>query len=410
MPKRKLWSWKVGPHGATVTVKERKYGGPVYLFAYDPSLNGRRKRSLGFAVRDANSKLISEAIDRAKREASDLSTSLIKGDALAGRITVAELFRLFRREVVAGLRGKHKAETGRALDLWQLFLGPRFLVERFGMREWNAMSRQLSSGEIDARGNRVSDPRKRRPVGPRAVQKALKVLRQACRFGAHYRRRDGSFLLDADPSRGLELPSEANPTRIVADDELYEQLLSKADQVKMDGARSYLPELLILAAHTGRRIGAIVQLRWSDWYPDEATYGALRWRADADKLGKEWKAPVAPEVREAVERLRRELPGLGDAYMFPAPRSGGHIRVDVAGRWLHRAEELAEIGHVKGFGWHSFRRMWASKRKHLSVKDVAAAGGWTDTATLERCYQHADPQTLEEVVLAGRTLRMRREG
>ncbi|MEJ2340316.1 MAG: hypothetical protein P8Y15_15695 [Gemmatimonadales bacterium] len=59
---------------------------------------------------------------------------------------------------------------------------------------------------------------------------------------------------------------------------------------------------------------------------------------------------------------------------------------------------------------YSFRRMWASKRKHLSVKDVAAAGGWTDTATLERCYQHADPHTLEEVVLSGRTLRMQREG
>jgi integrase len=282
-------------------------------------------------------------------------------------------------------------------------------LEVFAGDEFDCL-RQLSSGEIDARANRVSDPRKRRPVGPRAVQKALKVLRQACRFGAHYRRRDGSFLLDADPTRGLELPSEANPTRVVADDELYEQLLSKADQVKMDGARSHLPELLILAADTGRRIGAIVQLRWSDWYPDEATYGALRWRADADKLGKEWKAPVAPDVREAIERLRRERPGLGDAFMFPAPRSGGHIRVDVAGRWLRKAEELAEIEHVKGFGWHSFRRMWASKRKHLSVKDVAAAGGWTDTATLERCYQHADPHTLEEVVLAGRTLRMRREG
>ncbi len=63
---------------------------------------------------------------------------------------------------------------------------------------------------------------------------------------------------------------------------------------------------------------------------------------------------------------------------------------------------MAEIEHVKGFGWHSFRRMWASKRKHLSVKDVAAAGGWTDTATLERCYQHADPHTLEEVVLVRR--------
>ena len=156
--------------------------------------------------------------------------------------------------------------------------------------------------------------------------------------------------------------------------------------------------------YTGRRIGAIVQLRYSDWFPDEATYGVLRWRADSDKLGKEWKAPVAPEVRDAIVSLRRERPGVGDAYMFPA--SNGHVRVDVTRKWLRKAEKLAEIEHEKGFGWHSFRRMWASKRKHLSLTDVAAAGGWKDTQTLQRCYQHADPDTLEAVVLEGRRLRM----
>ena len=47
MARRKLWKWKVGPHGATVTAKERTFGGSVYLFAYDRELNGLRKRSLG---------------------------------------------------------------------------------------------------------------------------------------------------------------------------------------------------------------------------------------------------------------------------------------------------------------------------------------------------------------------------
>ena len=78
-------------------------------------------------------------------------------------------------------------------------------------------------------------------------------------------------------------------------------------------------------------------------------------------------------------------------------------------KWLKKAEKLAGIEHVEGFGWHSFRRMWATKRKHLSLKDVAAAGGWKDTQTLQRCYQHADPETLEAVVLEGRRLRMTRD-
>ncbi len=62
---------------------------------------------------------------------------------------------------------------------------------------------------------------------------------------------------------------------------------------------------------------------------------------------------------------------------------------------------LVDHHSKKGFGFHSFRRMWATKRKHLSRKDVAAAGGWSDTQTLEKCYQHPDPDTIEEVVLPG---------
>ncbi len=410
MPKRKLWSWKVGPHGATVTVKERKYGGPVYLYAYDPSLNGRRKRSLGFAVRDVTGKLIPGRVEQARQQASDLCNSLLKGDTLPKQVTVAELFRLFRAEVVSLQSETHAKDTRRALELWERFLGPRFIVFRFGIHEWNVMIRQLGRGEIDCRGRAVP-ANTRKPVGKRAVQKALQVFRHACRYAASKRRPDGGFVLEGDPTRGLPLPSEANPRRVLSDDETYERLLQVADQVqtgRWSPARSYLREILILAANTGRRVSAILEIRWSDWLPEEGTYGTLRWRADADKLDAEWKAPVTPEVCNAIESLRREHPGVGNAYLFPAPKGGGRVRRDVARRWLLKAERLAGIQHEKGFGFHSFRRMWATKRKHLSRKDVAAAGGWKDTQTLEKCYQHPDPDTLQEVVLAGRDLRLKR--
>ena len=42
----------------------------------------------------------------------------------------------------------------------------------------------------------------------------------------------------------------------------------------------------------------------------------------------------------------------------------------------------------------------------MPLKDVAEAGGWKDTATLLKCYQHADPDTLDAVVNAGQRLRM----
>lgn len=426
------WKISVGPHGATVMARERKQGGNVYLYAYDPKLGDRRKRSLGFPVRDAEGKLVEANVEKAKRKAVELSNRLLRGETPGERLTVQKLFKLFRREVTPDHSESHRKDTERALEAWERYLGSRYLVSRFGPKEWNGFRRDRASGKIDARGRRVSshaecpecaqeddgcprcdgsgsvDPRS--PVGPRTVAKQMKTFRHACRFATTYRTTDGSFLLDVDPTRGLEIPKEKDPKRPVCDDDRYEALLEVADAVRMergeDPARSYLRELLVLAAETGARIGAIVRLRWSDWLPDEATYGALRWRAEGDKSGRSRVVPVTPEVRSVLERHRQRRPGVGEAWMFPAPRSDGHVRVDVTRNWLRRAETKAELDHPDRFGWHAFRRMWATKRKHLSLKDVALAGGWADTQTLERCYQHADPETLEEVVLERRRLRM----
>ena len=42
-----------------------------------------------------------------------------------------------------------------------------------------------------------------------------------------------------------------------------------------------------LAWDTGRRIGAILALRWSDRQPDQGKYGMLRWRVEEDKVRRE---------------------------------------------------------------------------------------------------------------------------
>ena len=41
---------------------------------------------------------------------------------------------------------------------------------------------------------------------------------------------------------------------------------------------------------------------------------------------------------------------------------------------------------------------WATERKELPLKDVAAAGGWNDVTTLLTCYQHADEATMLKVM------------
>ncbi len=46
----------------------------------------------------------------------------------------------------------------------------------------------------------------------------------------------------------------------------------------------------------------------------------------------------------------------------------------------------------------AYRRKWVTERKHLPDVDVAAAGGWSDTATLKLAYQQADEATMFRVL------------
>ena len=217
-----------------------------------------------------------------------------------------------------------------------------------------------------------------------------------------------------NPTRGLALPKEKNPNRPVVTYDRYRELLKVAPKVRVrvgagsrtEYVRAPLRELLILAEGTGRRIGALVALRWSDWLSDRVTSGAIRWRADSDKLGREWVAPVSREVRQALEAWRRECPGVGEAPMFPqANHVDRCISVYHARNWLRDAERLVGLAPTRGGLWHTFRRKWAMERKGLELRDVAFAGGWKDPTTLLRVYQQPDPETLERVVTEPRKLR-----
>lgn len=76
-----------------------------------------------------------------------------------------------------------------------------------------------------------------------------------------------------------------------------------------------------------------------------------------------------------------------------------------ASKWLRKAEELAAVEPMKGSLWQAYRRKWATERKHLPDRDVAAAGGWKDTRALKTAYQQVDLATVLEVVLNPKGLR-----
>jgi integrase len=166
-----------------------------------------------------------------------------------------------------------------------------------------------------------------------------------------------------------------------------------------DGVHPYLHTVIVLARSTGRRLSAVLGLRWEDI---DFEGGKIRWRAEHDKLRKTWVVPAARATLDELGRFRARHPGVGKALLFPHPmqkrHQGGPVTRHIAAYWLNRAYELSRASKPDGSLWHAFRRLWATERKTLPVKDVAAAGGWKDITTLIDCYQQPDEDTLRAVV------------
>jgi integrase len=162
---------------------------------------------------------------------------------------------------------------------------------------------------------------------------------------------------------------------------------------------SYLRALLSIANGTGRRISAILALRYHDLKLNDGPHGSVLWPADTDKMKKAWLVPISGDVRAAINAVLAERPGIGAGFLFPDPADPSRpISIENASEWLVEAEKLAEVEKHDGSLWHALRRKWACERKGLPLSDVAAAGGWSDTSTLLNVYQQADQETMYRVV------------
>src|SRR3954452_16506251 len=131
--------------------------------------------------------------------------------------------------------------------------------------------------------------------------------------------------------------------------------------------RSYLSELLDLAHDAGRRITAICAVRYQDLRLEQAPsphHGAIRWPGETDKEGRQWVAPISPRVRAALDRILRERPGIGAAYLFPCPTDPSRpVQYERVRHWLVVAEKLAKLPKQRGTSFHAYRRAWATARK-----------------------------------------------
>lgn len=256
--------------------------------------------------------------------------------------------------------------------------------------------------ELRQRGTGWADGRvTQKPRGLRTVEADLVLLRTMINWARRERGEDGRFLIDANPLQGVDIPKEKNPRRPVATYNRFERTLvgfqrliekssSDKETVRLIAAR----DALRVAEATGRRIGSVRRLDWSDvdWRG-----GRLRWREATDKSRRQQLVALPSSIAGPLRTRWLAAGQPAQGFVFPSPRRRENTTSMLSAE-LRRAELEAGLEPLDGGLWHPFRRKWGSERKHMPIKDVTDAGGWSDITTFLTCYQHADDDSLEQVM------------
>ncbi len=402
-----LWSRSLGNRGTRIRLFEKRSGGGFYRSVWVPE-RGFDRKALGTTDRN-----------EADRLGRALLAALLKDEHIAetGLLTLGDLWERYQRDAVTFLDNHEKTkldDTCRAQMLLAHF-GSGCDVSKLTENDQVAyIQRRLAGGIV------YGKDKKTEVVRSRTAEADLKLLHTMLNWATTVRVRGGRRLLDQNPLAGIKKPREKNPRRPVATWERF-QANQKAAQQLADAPLEVNPDwtpeqlqsavnrheaerrkwiklemALVVAEATGRRLGSIRQLAWSD-----IDFGSdtILWRADTDKKGKAWRIPMTETLRDELKAFRVRLGGAFGGLLFPSQKDASKpIRTDVISKWLQAVEAKAELAPLDGSLWHAYRRSWATARKNLPVADVAAAGGWSDLTTLLRCYQQVDEATLLSVM------------
>jgi integrase len=308
-------------------------------------------------------------------------------------VTLSELWERYRRDAPSYLDSVEttRRDAASRADVLLGHFGELCDVSTLTEHDVRVYTRKRLAGGIATLSGRKTGA-----VRPRSAEADLALLQGMLRWATTVRTHDGQRWLKENPLHGVRRIREQNPLRPIASWDRYlrtreaMQDLAKAATLEEERVRWLHLELaLVLAEATGRRIGAIRQLRWEDFDLDRCT---VRWRAEADKKRRESVVPLPSSLVAEIREIQKELGAIG-GWVFARASDGAQ-----------------PIPKLKGGLWHPYRRKWATERKHRSPTDVAAAGGWRDVDTLLRCYQQPDDESLLAVMSEGRKLREQATG
>ncbi len=389
---RGCWSLSLGVRGLSVRVQQREPGAVFYRVVWLPG-KGWTYKSLRTKDRDTARRVAEEfLVESAKTQ--DLAPVELEP------LTLKRLWELYQQEAAPYRKNTKKTQNQKRSAARRLIIG---LSESKRVDHLTVNDLERYS-EMRRTGLGWPDGEPRRPVRAAAVRDDLALLRTMIIWATKERRPDGSWLLPENPIRGFKLPREENPRRPVA---TYDRFIKVRNAMQRLAAHARhertrqrwlrMELALVLSEATGRRIGAIRGLRWSDISFDSPR---IRWRAEYDKRGRESVVPIPVQLADELRRFQVRLKVVGDTWLFPRKRKDAPWPTDIFGELLDHAEREAKVPKLEGGRWHPYRRKWATERKEFPLVDVMAAGGWRDRNTLTTSYQHADEDTMLEVMAA----------
>jgi integrase len=377
MTKKRLWSVTRIKHpkfpSNTVRIGEYEPGGTLHVFRW---VNGKQT-SRGLKCRRADLGMTTKAqVQEARRLGCE-----------------------FIEELMALPRTLASGSPNSPLTLRQL--AEKYAIDGFAGRTVAYKRDALSS--VRRIGSFVGADHPVRDIRPSHVQKYL--ARRVAEGHAPAGRGDlialsiainwavGEDLLENNPLASKRardaMRIQHEPARPFVTPARYEKLKAIAPQLPAP-----FGVMLDIAWHTGHRIGAILELRWEHISFEQTTsapHGTIRWYAGktSDRKKHDHTLPMNEKARAALLAWRRQVRTIPTGWVFASRDGTQPLAKWGPKKWMRKAETLAGLPHLRQGIWHPFRRGWATARKHMPLQDVAAGGGWTDTATVTKCYQHA---------------------
>ena len=370
------WSYKAGEKGRNrVRVYEDRARSVIFAEFYErvPGTSDERRTRLSLGHLDQ---------EAAKQYADDLAARFRKeAPALASELTLAQLFDTYEREVTPFKSVGKQQHDRRTRRLFERCWGQASLVKNLDRRDWDRFIRLRRSGQL-----RPERGYHKGRIGDRQLEYDLRFLLAVCNWALTVRE-DGRPLLTVHPFRGFPVPAEQNINQPVTSEKEIAAMRVAAAQVD-----PLCPLYLELTYATGHRCMAVGRLQWNDV---DLGRGMVHWPADHDKMGFEHIVPLDELALELLRtHRRRNTLSFGNAWIFPSPSDSSQpISRHLVRDWWKRLERAANIPHIRGRGWHSLRRRFATDLDHLPLKQLMDLGGWRTAASVIR-YQKPTTEQL----------------